>query len=224
MFEDGSIEGWQLIWSGHKRKARHGVALLLAPHVKIEDFKEYQPARVLTAMIEVKGMRLCILNAYSSTNCSESESAKIAFYSALSKAKVESDRRPRFKQIALGDFNATIASSSKEEHTWNSILGSNNSDRVETNGNGERMLNWCLQHQMKIMNTIFYRTKRIHRGTWRHPLTGRWKRIDYICATPWVAKFIKSCRVHTTASNNFDTDHRLVVATLSFLLQKKTFG
>ena len=171
-------------------------------------------------MIKVKGMRLCMMNAYSPTDSSESERAKVLFYNALSKAKLESDKKPKFKQIALGDFNATISSSSKEENTWDSILGPNNSDKVQTNGNGEKMLEWCHRHQMKIINTI-YRTKRIHRETWRHPLTGNWKRIDYICTTPWVSKFIKSCRVHTTASNLFDTDHRLLVLNLEFPSTKK---
>ena len=114
-FDDESIKGWQLIWSGHKRKARHGVAFLLAPHVKTEEFKEYLPARVITVMIKVKGMRLCMMNAYSPTDSSESERAKVLFYNALSKAKLESDKKPKFKQIALGDFNATISSSIKEE-------------------------------------------------------------------------------------------------------------
>ena len=130
VFEDESMQGWQLIRSGHKRTDRDGVALLLSPHVKVEEFK-----RVITAMIKVKGMRLCMINAYYPTNSYESDSAKVAFYNALSKAKKESEHKPKFKQIALVDLNAAIASSSKDVHSWVSILGSNNSDQVETNGN-----------------------------------------------------------------------------------------
>ena len=89
-----------------------------------------------------------------------------------------------------------------------------------TTNNGERMLQWCLQHKMKIINTMF-RSKRIHRETWRNPITGKWKRLDYICTTKWVSKFIKSCRVFTRASNAFDTDHRIVVMNLQFPATKK---
>ena len=32
-FEDDSIKGWQLVWSGHKQKHEHGVRFLIAPHV-----------------------------------------------------------------------------------------------------------------------------------------------------------------------------------------------
>ena len=33
-FEDESLKGWQFIWSGRKRK--HGVGILLAPHVNLK--------------------------------------------------------------------------------------------------------------------------------------------------------------------------------------------
>ena len=34
VFDDESVKGWQLIWSGHKLKKEHGVGILPAPHVK----------------------------------------------------------------------------------------------------------------------------------------------------------------------------------------------
>ena len=120
----------------------------------------------------------------------------------------------------MGDFNATISSQSKESGAWESVLGHNNSDRVETNNNGERMLMWCLKNHMKIMNTI-YRTKRIHRETWRHAATGQWKHIDYICTTKWVSKFVRSCRVFIGPSALFDTDHRLLVMNVEFPTTKR---
>ena len=182
-FEDESLNGWQLIWSGHKRKRIHGVGILLAPHVKLVSHKEHLPARIVSATVIVNGMRLSILNVYAPTDSTESESTKSAFYAAPNKAKAELDSKRRYKVLTLGDFNATISSHSRDNGSWNTILGNNNSDRVETNNNGERMLVWCLQNKMRIMNTIF-RTKRIHRETWRNPATGKWKRVDYICASP----------------------------------------
>ena len=213
--DDESLKGWQLIWSGHKRKREHGVAILFAPHVKIEHHMEHLQARIISANVCVKGMRLALLNVYSPTDCTQSEAAKAAFYCALNKAKLVLDESPKYKMIAMGDWNATISAQSKASGAWDSILGYNNSDRVETNNNGERMLAWCSKHDMKIMNTIF-RTKRIHRETWQHAATGKWKRIDYMCTTNWVAKYVRSCRVFTDASLVFDTDHRLLVMNLAF--------
>ena len=63
-----SIYGWQIAWSGHRRKREHGVATLFAPHVKVEDFKEHLAARIISTTVEVKGMRLSILNAYAPTD------------------------------------------------------------------------------------------------------------------------------------------------------------
>ena len=53
-----SIYGWQIAWSGHRRKREHGVATLFAPHVKVEDFKEHLAARIISTTVEVKGMKM----------------------------------------------------------------------------------------------------------------------------------------------------------------------
>ena len=81
------------------------------------------------------------------------------------------------------------------------------------------MFAWCLENHMKIINTCF-RTKRIHRGTWRHAATGKWKRVDYICTSNWVSRFVRSCRVFIGPSALFDTDHRLLVMDIEFPSKK----
>ena len=219
-FEDDSIKGWQLIFSGKKKKHEHGVALLLAPHVKIVEHQEIVAARLLLANIVVKGMRLSVLNVYAPTNSTKAESTKTNFYRALDKAQLIMNNKPKFKRIVLGDFNATISSRSKESGAWDNIIGTNNSNLVDTNGNGEKMLQMCQKHQLKIVNS-FYRSKRIHRATWRHASTGIWKRLDYICTSDWIMKFSKLCRVYTKASDQFDTDHRLLVLDLEFPASKR---
>ena len=67
-FVDKSIYGWQLIWSGHKRKRQHGVAILLAPHVTLEEYEVFLDARVITAKVRVGNMRLALLNVYAPTD------------------------------------------------------------------------------------------------------------------------------------------------------------
>ena len=220
VLKDDSIFGWQLVWSGHKRKHQHGVAILLAPHVTLEEHFVFLDARIIAVKVKVHGMRLSILNGYAPCDSSKSETAKLGFYSALSKAKKKLDETPKFKTIVLGDFNATISSRSKASGVWDAILGHNNSGRIETTGNGEKLLAWCLKTKMKIVNSI-YRTKRIHRGTWYNSIIGRWKRVDYICTTGWVLKFVRSCRAYTEPSKLFDTDHRLLVMNIDFPVSKK---
>ena len=82
-FVDKSIYGWQLIWSGHKRKRQHGVAILLAPHVTLEEYEVFLDARVITAKVRVGNMRLALLNVYAPTNSNGSDSAKSGFYRAI---------------------------------------------------------------------------------------------------------------------------------------------
>lgn len=74
---------------------------------------------------------------------------------------------------------------------------------------------------MKITNSIF-RTKRIHRETWKNAAaTGKWKRIDYICTCDWLFKMVKSCRVFIGPSTRFDTDQRLPVMDVSLPKTKR---
>ena len=148
-FNDDSLKGWQLVWSGYKRKCEHGAAILMAPHVVIDKYQERYPARIISTSIPIKGMRITILNSYAPTDCTMPEATKAAFYTVFNK-KYQPDLKPKFKVIAIGDINATISSHSKKSGMLDVILGCNNFDRVETDGNGERLLGWCLKHTMII--------------------------------------------------------------------------
>ena len=86
-FDDDSIKGWQLVWSGHKQKHEHGVGFLLAPHVEIEEYEQHLPARILSIKVKVRGLRLAVINVYSPTDATKSETTKSLFYSSLNKAK-----------------------------------------------------------------------------------------------------------------------------------------
>ena len=177
------------------------------------------PARILSARITVKGMKMTILNAYAPHE-DYAETTKATFYRELDKAKKDLSVHSKYKLVTLGDLNATIGSSSKESGLWDSILGHNNSDRIETNNNGERLLSWCSKNQMILVNSVF-RSKRIHRETWKNPRTKQWKRLDYICTTKWVMQFVKSCRVYIGPSKLMETDHRLIVMDLEFPTTKR---
>ena len=211
-FETEELLGWRLIWFGFKHKAQAGVAIVIAPHVELVECHNHLAGRIMSARIIVHGLHLAITNVYSPTDVS-SESSKNSFYSEVCKALAVLKPHNKFKSIVLGDFNATIGMASKNSGGWDNVLGFNNSNRVETNDNGDRMLNMCSDHGLQIMNSIF-RSKRIHRGTWLNPATKVKKRIDYILTRNLVSKFATSCRVYNGASKLFDTDHFLLVMTL----------
>ena len=49
-----------------------------APHVKNVEDTERMPARLISTRVDVKGMKMTILNSYAPTNTSKSETAKAA--------------------------------------------------------------------------------------------------------------------------------------------------
>ena len=204
-FDSGDIKGWQFVWSSFKRKSEAGVALILAPRVKLIESHVHYDARILSVRVIIYGLCLTLTCSYAPTDCSP-ESSKTLFYRELRKANSDMLKFNRFKSINLGDFNATIGMDSKSNGAWDDILGANNSSIVKTNANGELFLKFCSEKKLKIINSIF-RTKRIHRGTWLHQPTGLVKRLDYIATRKYISQFITSCRAYRKTSALFDTDH-----------------
>ena len=47
------------------------------------------------------------------------------------------------------------------------------------------------------------------------------KELITYATTPWLEKYVQSCRVHTKASLPYDTDHRLLVMNISFPSTKR---
>ena len=84
-FDSGDINGWQLVWSGYKRKLEAGVAFILAPHVTLVDKYFHYDARILSVRVIIHGLCLTLTCGYAPTNCS-TESSKTKFYRELRKA------------------------------------------------------------------------------------------------------------------------------------------
>jgi len=107
-FDDESLKGWQFAWSGYNVKKRHGVAVLLAPCVELEDYKEHLKGRILSTTVVIKGVNIAILNGYAPTDEAPIASKQL-FYRSLTKAKADlAKSAPSFKLVTLWDFNATI--------------------------------------------------------------------------------------------------------------------
>ena len=77
MFDDDSVKGWQWIWSGLKRKKEYGLGILMTPHIKLESYKEHLAARIISATLCVKNLRLSAINVHASSDETESDSTKI---------------------------------------------------------------------------------------------------------------------------------------------------
>ena len=99
---------------------------------------------------------------------------------------------------------------------YESVLGPHSSG--SRNDNGERLLDLCALHQLKITGSWF-RRRNMHRWTWISN-DGRTKNeLDYIIVSArW--NIVQNCRVYRSADCGNNTDHRLVAAICSLRLKR----
>ena len=102
-----------------------------------------------------------MFSCYSPTDTKQyTDSTKDLFYSTLLKAtKNIKSNYPSFKLIVGGDFNATVGKDCEPEK-WPCV--GNNHDPDPTSGNGLRLLNYCREQELFMINS-FYGYKDIHR-------------------------------------------------------------
>lgn len=199
-------EEYHVIWSGYKAKKQAGAASVIKkdPNIHIEDIA-FVSSRIVSADVKLHGYSLKLISCYSPTECA-TDSQKSLFYTDLNKA-TQSDSRKR-KLICLGDFNATLCNSICRNRATK--FNYSTFKPHESNENGNKLINFVRKHQLHISNTYFNHRK-IHRHTWKSG-TGFTKTIDYVLADSSVQKYMSDCRVYN--GYHFDTDHRLLAATV----------
>jgi len=63
--------------------------------------------------------------------------------------------------IIMGDFNAKVG---RDWRTWRGVIGKHGYG--EENERGERLLHFCLDNGLEIVNTVFYQRKAKRKWTW----------------------------------------------------------
>lgn len=112
------------------------------------------------------------------------------FYRKLRKAtSIVKSEHSGFKLIVGGDFNATIG----KEVEQSKFIGHNNDPDI-TSENGRRLLNFCSEKELFIMNSMFG-YKDIHRWSF-HSNLGYKRRLDYILCEWFVKRFSTNCRIY----------------------------
>ena len=223
VFQKGDpLHGWRVLHNGMKT-ANAGVAIVLAPHVILEDVEHIMDGRISAVRVEIYGVKLVIFSCYGPTE-QHSETTKSVFYDKLRKAVIEMEKNhPSFKIILAGDFNASIGDDCSPD-SWQCVGKFH--DNIETSFNGTKLIETSENLRLKILNTMFEPKNERHRFTFNSNL-GYSRRLDYIICDGYLRKFVKQCRAYPGSSEEFDSDHVMVVADFycpSKLRRKQLFG
>jgi len=114
----------------------------------------------------------------------------------LKATKTVKSEHASFKLIVGGDFNATVGKDCEPEK-WTCV--GNNHDPDPTSQNGLRLLNFCKEQELFMMNSMFG-YKDIHRWSFYSNL-GYKRRLDYILCEWFVKRFCNNCRVYHSVSD-----------------------
>ena len=117
--------------------------------------------------------------------------------------------------IAIGDYNATISSSTQSRAAGRGVIGPVSPDN--TNDNGDRLLKMCATDGLAITNTWFQR-KRIHQFTWLSNDGRTKKMIDIIMINRRWFSSVRNCRTYRGVELG-NADPRLVAADIRLKLR-----
>lgn len=120
-----------------------------------------------------KDTEITIIQVYAPT--AESDEAKInEFYDKLSDVMQDQKISKKRKLIIMGDLNSQIGMGKTEERD---IIGEYCYGK--RNERGERLIDFCAEQELKIINTFFEKRK-ARRWTWLSPNQKYKTQIDYI--------------------------------------------
>ena len=196
---------YEVYWSGNQTKRQHGVGIVVKvdPNIDIVEVTSVN-SRLIVLDVNVYGCCLRIINCYAPTEESTLY-AKNNFYCQLKK-QFQNINKQR-KVICIGDFNATSSAC-----LYNSSLREGSIiENLVVNDNGSRFHELINDQKLSVLNTWFSH-KICRRITWHSPDGFTKKVYDFILSCSWLRMFTTNCRVYN--SYDFDSDHRLVVASL----------
>ena len=164
--------------------------------------------RILTATF-YGNPQLSATIVYAPTECTAT-SDKDAFYTNLL------DHLDQVKRhnihLVLGDFNARVG---LDSHSSRPVVVGPHCFYDTTNDNGERLVNLCEEHNMRIAQTKFPQP-RGRMWTWTHP-AGSLHQLDHILINSKWVNSLRNCRAYNSVE--LDSDHRIVSIMLTTSLR-----
>lgn len=202
---------YSFIYSGRSDgKHMQGVALALSACAR-KALTTWTPIseRLMSARFKHRFGHLTVIACYAPTNASEDDD-KQDFYTRLADSVAATNKRDLL--FILGDLNASVGTT---RSGYELCLGPHG--HGTRNDNGERLLEFCLLHGLKICGSYFKR-KDIHKITWYSNDGHTRKELDHIITNKrW--NLVQNCRTFRSAEFG-NTDHRLVVASCKIHLKR----
>jgi hypothetical protein len=203
---------YQLMYSGGEVH-RHGVGVMLTEEMaqRVESV-DYGDERMMMFSIKMEHIGISVIQVYAPQQ-GRPEAEKEEFYRKLQETKNRSPYAERM--VIMGDLNGHVGT---QRRGVESVIGAFSVG--ERNRAGERVIDFCLQNGMTVMNTC-YKHRESHKWTWY-----RWSReraeymeksmIDLILTN----KKEMFRDVKSVPSVSGDADHRMVLGKM--ILKKPT--
>ena len=206
--EEGSLQeqgaGYTLFWSGKPAAERRlaGVGFMLKTSIasKLENLPTGHSDRIMSMRLPLKNKQHATLFSVYAPTLQADPAEKDMFYSELRRLLQSTPADD--KLLILGDFNARVG---QDTVTWKGVLGRHGVGNC--NDNGRLPLEFCMEQQLVITNTIFQQKDSL-KTTWMHPRSKHWHLIDYVLVRRRDLNDILHTRVMPSAECH--TDHRLV--------------
>ena len=210
-----SVGGYTYYWSGRADgQHKEGVAIAVSDRVASQ-IKEVTPVSERTMRLRLAHSLgvVSFVAVYAPTGESEL-SKKDAFYAELESVMDAAPKRDT--KIVLGDFNAVTGTSRDGYEACLGPHGSGTFPQGIRDDNSERLLDFAVSRGLRVGGSWFQRPNS-WRWTW-YSNTGRTtKEIDHVLVDGrW--RLLQNCRVFRSAQF-FNTDHRMLVATLKLRLR-----
>ena len=206
--DEGCIkkDNYTFIHSGGA-ESKHGVGFLISNAI-LKHVKGYLPVneRCILLKIKARPFDISLLQVYAPTSDYTDEEVEL-FYETVDNTIKEVKSSEVL--VVMGDFNAKIGVEKHQAIAGGHGLGVRN-DR------GTRLVHFCEEHKLAIMNTYFQIPKR-QLYTWKSPGDIIRNQIDYILISQRFRHSIKRCRTYPGA--DIGSDHNPVVARMKVKLK-----
>ena len=163
--------------------------------------------RIIMVKIEAKPSDLVIIQVYMPTGAYEDEEVE-EVYDEIE--KLINMTKGKENLIILGDWNAAVGEGAEAKTVGKFGLGNRNE-------RGERLVEFCAQHNMVIANTLFQHHQR-RQYTYVSPGDRSRRQIDYILVRQRFRNQIKQCKTYPGA--DLKSDHQLLMLKSELSLKK----